>query len=142
MRLSNLARACLRFKIRLYCFALTYSGSSSASIFTSSAVVVELAATVADVAFVENTVSCVLAKFAPLNIVVAVFVGKMVAMLFGVAFAVAAVASIIIGACWPLIGCAVAVAAVGVVPGICIRFPFILMICDCAGIESLIVCIG
>lgn len=98
----------------------------------------------ADVAFVENTVSFVVAKLAPLSIVVAVFVGKIVAMppvLFGAVFAVAAVASIIIGACWPLSDCAVAV-AVGVVPGICIRFPLILIICGCVGNESLIVCIG
>lgn len=103
------------------------------------------AAAAADVAFVENTVSFVVAKLEPLNIVVAVFVGKIVAMppvLFGVLLAVAAVASIIIGACWPPIDCAVAV-AVGVVPGICIKFPLILIICgwaDCN--ESLIVCIG
>lgn len=103
--------------------------------FTSSAPVVVLAAAAAAAtAFVENTVSFVVAKLAPPNMAVvaaAVFVGKMVAMppgLFGVVFAAAAVASIIIGACWPLSVCAAAV-AVGVVPGICIRFPLILIIC-------------
>lgn len=134
MRLSSLARACLRFRMRLYCFAFTYNGSSSSSRFTLSALVAELPATVADAAVVENTdASCgVVAKLPAVSIVPAVFVGRMVVMppaLFtAAAFAVAAVASIIIGACWPLSGCAVAVAVVGVVPGICIRLPLILMI--------------
>lgn len=96
--------------------------------FTSSAFAFEL---VVDVALFGKMDSVVLLpKLVPPSILFAVFVGKMVAMLppvFGVEFVVAAVASIIIGACWPFIDWAAF--GVGVVPGICIKLPLMFMIC-------------
>ena len=74
--------------------------------FTSSTVVFELPVVLAlFVNIVSLVVAVAVAKLVPLNMLFAVFVGKMVVMpaVFGVELVVAAVASIIIGACWPFI---------------------------------------